>query len=85
MNLSVKRRANLLSNTNLILMVSLVLLAGVMLKINSPNLGLAIFYFTIIRVGLLLVTDSRWIIGPKFFILLMAIIIGQVIGYCLGL
>ena len=83
MNIAAKRRANLLSNTNLILMVSLVFIAGVMTLVQSDNFGLFLFVFTLIRVGQMLFTDIRWVISPTTMLIIVCAAIGNVIGYFL--
>lgn len=83
MNIAAKRRANLLSNTNLILMVSLVFIAGVMTLVQSDNFGLFLFVFTLIRVGQMLFTDIQWVISPMTMFIIVCAAIGNVIGYFL--
>ena len=81
MNVSACRRANLLSNTNLILMVTLVFLAGVLTLVESHILANVIFWFTLVRAGLLLLTNSVWIIAPVPMMIILGVTVGQVIGY----
>lgn len=83
MNLAARRRANLLSNTNLILMVSLVFIAGVMTLVKSEHFGLFLFVFTLFRVGQMLFTDIRWVISPMTMMIIVCAAIGNVIGYLL--
>lgn len=83
MNVAAKRRANLLSNTNLILMVSLVFIAGVMTLVHSDQFGLFLFIFTILRVGQMLFTDIRWVISPMTMFIIVCAAIGNVIGHFL--
>lgn len=83
MNIAAKRRANLLSNANLILMVSLVFIAGVMTLVQSDNFGLFLFVFTLIRVGQMLFTDIQWVISPMTMFIIVCAAIGNVIGYFL--
>lgn len=83
MNIAARRRANLLSNTNLILMVSLVFIAGVMTLVKSDNFGLFLFVFTLIRVGQMLFTDIRWVISPMTMLIIVCAAIANVIGYLL--
>lgn len=83
MNIAAKRRANLLSNTNLILMVSLVFIAGVMTLVQSDNFGLFLFVFTLIRVGQMLFTDIQWVISPMTMFIIVCAAIGNVIVYFL--
>lgn len=83
MNIAAQRRANLLSNTNLVLMFSLVFIAGVMTLVKSDNFGLFLFVFTLIRVGQMLFTDIRWVISPMTMLIIVCAAIGNVIGYLL--
>lgn len=83
MNIAAKRRANLLSNTNLILMVSLVFIAGGMTLVQSDHFGLFLFVFTLIRVGQMLFTDIQWVISPMTMLIIVSAAIGNVIGYFL--
>ena len=81
MNIAAKRRANLLSNTNLILMVSLVFIAGVMTLVHSNQFGLFLFVFTLIRVGQMLFMDVKWVVSPITLMIIVCVSIGNVIGY----
>ena len=81
MNIAARRRANLLSNTNLILMVSLVFIAGVMTLVKSDNFGLFLFVFTLIRVGQMLFMDVKWVVRPITLMIIVCVSIGNVIGY----
>ena len=83
MNVAAKRRANLLSNTNLILMVSLVFIAGLMTLVQSDHFGIFLFVFTLIRVGQMLFTDIRWVISPMTMFIIVCAAIGNLIGYFL--
>lgn len=81
MNVAACRRANLLSNTNLVLMFSLVFMAGVLTLVESPILGNVIFWFTLVRAGTLLITNTTWIVAPIPMMIILGITVGQVIGY----
>ena len=81
MNIAAQRRANLLSNTNLVLMFSLVFIAGIMTLVHSNQFGLFLFVFTLIRVGQMLFMDVKWVVSPITMIIIVCASIGNVIGY----
>ena len=81
MNIAAQRRANLLSNTNLVLMFSLVFIAGVMTLVHSNQFGLFLFVFTLIRIGQMLFMDVKWVVSPITMIIIVCASIVNVIGY----